>query len=131
MAAALSQALEMFGCCIAQFNNMSIILQIAIIDNPNIAMLYDAELQNRLSKYARERTPAIDYYALLSTLKVDILRIAQQRELNNQTASSTTRPPGRKGQKGEEKGNTKGEKSNGKGGPKEQNKKPDALKENE
>ena len=115
MSAALCNAFDLFGGTIAQINNIAIIMQISIVENPNIALLYDAELQNRLSKYARERTPDIDYFQLLSTLQIDILRTIQQRVA--QSASAANRPPpkgkadkGDKGAKGD-----KGEKAKRKG----------------
>ena len=101
------------GGAIAQINNLSSIVQISIIDNPKKPLLYDAELQDRLSKYARECTPDIDYFHLLSTLQIDILRTTQQRVA--QSIAATSRPPpegkpdkGDKGAKGD-----KGEKAKG------------------
>ena len=57
MATALCKAFDNFGGIVGQINNISIIMQIAVTDNPNIAMLYGDELHTRLSRYARERSP--------------------------------------------------------------------------
>ena len=57
MAAALCRACDRFFGAESQFNNISTALHIAIVENPNIAMLYGEELHHRLHKYARERRP--------------------------------------------------------------------------
>ena len=89
MDAALRSSFDRFGGALAQANNLSIITHIAIVGYPSISMLYDEELQNRIAKYARERTHAIDYFQLISTLQVDILRTAHRRATN----LTTQRPP--------------------------------------
>ena len=43
MADALRHAFDIFGGAVAQINNLLIIMQIAIIENPNIVMLYDED----------------------------------------------------------------------------------------
>ena len=69
-------------------------MQIAIVGNPHISILYDEELRNRLAKCERERTPSIDYFLLLSTLGVDMLR-AVIRRVSRPT--NTRLPPPDKG----------------------------------
>ena len=109
MAAALCRDFDRFGGTIAQMNNLSIIMQISIPENPNISMLYDEELRNRLAKYARQGTQSIDYSALLSNLQIDIPRTVLRRVGNT---LNQRRPPN-KGWK-DVKGN-KGGKATGKG----------------
>ena len=92
-AASFRGALGRFGGAVWKFSNIAIILQISISGNTNTAMLYDAELQNRLAKYTREWTPPGDYYPQPSTLQVDILRIAAQRAAH--PSISRAPPPGK------------------------------------
>ena len=129
--AALCSAFDVSGGTIDRINNIAIITQISILEIPKIDMLYDVELQNRLSKYARARTPAVDYYNLLSTLRIDIVRTILQRAAQSFAAASRLPAKG-KGGKGEKcvKGE-KGDKAKGKRN-KSLGKKPiDSLKENE
>ena len=73
-------AISMFsGGTIANINNISIDIQISTVGDPNIDTLYGGKLRNRLSKYARERTPAIDYYTLLSALQGEVSSTVLQR----------------------------------------------------
>ena len=73
-------------------------MQVAITDNLYIAMLYADELRARLARYARERTPNIDYCHMMSVLQVDILRMIAQRRAQSITAKP---PPPKKGGKEE------------------------------
>ena len=85
--------------------NLSITTHVAAAGNPNVSILYDCELHTRLARYARERTPNVDYYQMLSALQVDILRmIAQWRA---QSMSANAPPPAKKGGENEEKGSGK------------------------
>lgn len=56
-------------------------------------MLYSEELQKRLPKYARERTPGANYYGILPTLQIDMIRAIFQRDAN----AFSTKPPAKKG----------------------------------
>ena len=112
MDASLCEAFGRFGGALAQLTNISIILQLYISENPDTAILHDGELQNRLSKYARERTPSIDYYLLLSTVQVDLLRIVIRR-ITQSASHNRQRPPvagvkGERGSNGEKGQNAKG-----------------------
>ena len=82
-------AFDRYGGDVAQLNNLSIVMQIAIVGYPNIAMLYGDELRNRLSKYARERTPPVDYFQMLAMLRADIAQTVLQRASH----TTTRRPP--------------------------------------
>ena len=119
MDAALCNAFDRFGGTVAQINNLSITVQIAIVENPNIAMMYDEELRNRLAKYARRGAPSIDYLHFLSLLQTDIMWIAPRRAAAH-LQSNTRTPPIKKGGKGDiDKAAAKGDKEKGKGnGPK-------------
>ena len=52
MEGALRGAFGRFGHTLGKFNNLSIILQISITENLNIAMPYGEELESRSAKYA-------------------------------------------------------------------------------
>ena len=58
----------------AQFNNVVILLNRSIVDSPAFAIAYDRHLHNKLPNCARERTPSIDYFALLSDEQFGIKR---------------------------------------------------------
>ena len=100
--ASLCKAFGNFGGNISQFIALSIIMQVAIADNPNVAMLYDGELRARLARYARERTTYVDYFQMLSALQVDILRMIPQKHARSMSAKAP--PPVKKGGKNEENG---------------------------
>ena len=59
----------------ARFNNIGDLLNHSIIDSPALAIAYDQYLRNKLSNFARERTPSIDYYVFCrgdSSISIDI-----------------------------------------------------------
>ena len=108
MAASLCNAFGRFGGTVAQLNNLSITIQIAIVGNPNIAMMCGEELRNRLAKYAMGRTPNIDYFHLLSLLQTDIVRTAPRRAAWRLQSNTRTSPIKKGGKSDTDKGAAKG-----------------------
>ena len=94
-------AFASFGGAIGQFSNIGVLLSNAITDSPAVAIKYGQHRHNKLSTLARERTPSIDYYNLLSAEQFDIKRYV--------TAGI---PSGAKSKKGDGK---KGDKASGPG----------------
>ena len=66
----------------------------SIIDSPAFDIAYDRYLRNKLSNYARERTPSIDYFELLSGGWFEIKRYVSN--------SLQTKGKSKKGGKGKE-----------------------------
>ena len=81
-AADIARAFDSFGGAVAQFNNLGHILSLSITDSPALAIGYDQYLHNKLNCYARERTPGIDYFALLSEEQFEIKRYVSDSVLN-------------------------------------------------
>ena len=73
-AADIAHDFDSFSGAIAQFNNISILLNHAVIDSPAFAIAYDQHLHNKLATLARERTPSIDYFAMLPEEQYEIKR---------------------------------------------------------
>ena len=73
-AADLAGSFTPFGGAVAQFNNIGLLLSNAIIDSPAMAISYDQHLHNKLAALARERTPGIDYFNMLSEEQFEIKR---------------------------------------------------------
>ena len=63
----------------SQFNKMGLIAQLVITENPAIEPQYYNALRNQLARYARERTPPIHYYFLISPIQPDMRLSIQQR----------------------------------------------------
>ena len=73
------QAFSLFGGFCAQINALSVLLNIAIVDNPFIAMRYGELLSARLAGFARERMPNINYMEILSNEDVELMPIISDK----------------------------------------------------
>ena len=81
-AADIAHAFDSFGGVFDQINNLGLLLNLSIIDSPALAIGYDQYLHNKLNCYARERTPGIDYFSLLSEEQFEIKRYVSDSVVN-------------------------------------------------
>ena len=81
------QAFNLFGGFCAQINQIIVVLNIAIVANPCIAIWYDEAIGSRLASFARERTPNIDYTEILRVADVELKRSLIQSASNNANAA--------------------------------------------
>ena len=89
IAADMCKAWDRFGGIASQINNIAIITNMSIVDNPFVAIKYDEALSARLAAYARERTPDINYASILSAEDFELKRYI----INQSTASSANNGP--------------------------------------